>query len=53
MVDPHHSLWLFTKLNPQKKFHGVEFGGEEVMIVDDDDDSASKGLGFRVFSSLV
>jgi hypothetical protein len=31
----------------------VEFGGEEVMIVDDDDDSASKGLGFRVFSSLV
>jgi len=30
----------------------LEFGGEEVMIVDDDD-SASKGLGFRVFSSLV
>jgi hypothetical protein len=41
------------KLNPQKKIYGVEFGGEEVMIVDDDVDSASKGLGFRVFSSLV
>jgi hypothetical protein len=47
MVDPHHSLWLITKIEPPKFFYGVEFGGEEVMIVDDDD-SASKGLGFRV-----
>ncbi len=35
------------KIEPPKKNYGMEFGGEEVMIVDVDDDEASK---FSVFS---